>query len=115
MRALLGFALVSAACGGNDDNKTCVPVAQSGCDDGQVCEQVVDGTPTCFKPVEVQGKVFDLDTQGGIGDARVVAVDVNSAAASSVAISAGDGAYKLVVPALRSADGTPSAFSATLR
>jgi len=113
MRAYLCF-IALAACGGND-NKTCDPVAQSGCDDGEVCEQVVDSTPTCFKPVEVHGRVFDLDSQGGISDARVVAVDVNSAAASGVAISSADGAYKLVVPALRAADGTPSAFSATLR
>jgi hypothetical protein len=101
------------ACGGDED-ETCDPVAQSGCEDGQVCEQVQDGEPACFAPVEVHGKVLDLGTNAGVGGARVVAVDVNQAAASSVAISASDGTYALPVPAIRNADGTPAAFPVTL-
>ena len=114
LRFAMAFSFALAACGG-DDGK-CDFVAQSGCDDGEVCEQVIDGEPTCFKPVEVHGRVFDLDSNAGIGDARVVAVDVNSAAISGVSVSeAPDGKYVLQVPALRASDGTPSALSATLR
>jgi hypothetical protein len=101
-------------CGGNDD-KTCDAVAQSGCDDGLVCEQVTDGEPTCFAPIQVRGKVLDLADTQGIAGARVVAVDVNGAAVSSVAVSASDGTYALPIPAQRSADGTPAAFPVSLR
>jgi hypothetical protein len=111
----LGISLsLVIACGGNDD-KTCDPVAQSGCSDGKVCEQVMDAEPTCFAPIEIRGKVIDLADSHGIAGARVVAVDVNGAAVSSVAISASDGKYTLPVPGLRNADGTPSAFPVSLR
>jgi hypothetical protein len=102
------------ACG-SDSEGPCDPVAQSGCEGGQVCEQVADGEPACFAPVEVHGRVIDLADLHGIAGARVVAVDVNGAAASSVAITGSDGSYSLPVPALRSADGTPSAFPVSLR
>jgi len=115
---VLRFALSASflvACGSDDPKGPCDPVAQSGCGEGQVCEQVVDGDPTCFAPVELHGRVLDLATTGGVASARVVAVDVNSAAASNVTVSAADGTYKLPVPALRNADGTPNAFPVTLR
>jgi len=102
------------ACGG-DDNGPCDPVAQSGCSNGQACEQVSGGDPACFAPIEVHGRVLDLADSHGIADARVVAVDVNGAAVSSVAISGSDGTYALPVPAQRNADGTPSAFPVSLR
>lgn len=113
-----GFALaiiVVAGCGGGNDGP-CDPVAQSGCDNGKVCEQVASSdTPACFAPVELRGRVLDLANNKGIEGARVVAVDVNGAAASGVAISAADGTYELQVPAQRGADGTPGAFPVTLR
>jgi hypothetical protein len=102
------------ACGGDDD-KSCDAVAQSGCDDGLVCEQVADGEPTCFAPIHVRGKVLDLADAHGISGARVVAVDVNGAAVSSVAISGSDGTYALPIPAQRNAAGMPSAFPVSLR
>jgi hypothetical protein len=104
------------ACGGND-NKACDPVAQSGCDNGQICEQVAGSDATCLAPVEVKGKVIDLANGKGIGGARVVAVDVNGASVSSVAISGSDGTYALPVPAQRNADNTntPVAFPVSLR
>lgn len=101
------------ACGGDDG--PCDPVAQSGCDDGLVCEQVLDGEATCFAPVEVRGRVLDLADMGGIEGARVVAVDVNGAAVSSVAVSGSDGTYVLPIPSQRSAEGMPSAFPVSLR
>jgi hypothetical protein len=115
MRVLVGFAIpLFVACGG-DSQKSCDPVAQSGCDQDERCEQVSDGEPACFGPVELRGRVIDLGDAHGIAGARVVAVDVNGAAASSVAISGSDGSYALPVPAQRNADGTPSAFQVSLR
>jgi hypothetical protein len=101
------------ACGGDDG--PCDPVAQSGCDDGLVCEQVLDGEATCFAPVEVRGRVLDLADESGIEGARVVAVDVNGAAVSSVAVSGSDGTYALPISSQRSAEGVPSAFPVSLR
>lgn len=114
MRVLLGLAIpVFIACG--SDPGPCDPVAQSGCDHGELCEQVSGGEPTCFGPVELHGRVIDLSDTQGVAGARVVAVDVNGAAASSVAISGSDGSYVLAVPAQRNADGTPSPFPVSLR
>lgn len=114
VRFSISLSIVMAACGG-DDAGPCDPVAQSGCSDGQVCEAVLDGEPACFAPVEVKGRVLDLDDAHGIAGARVVAVDVNGAAASGVAISADDGTYALPIPAARNADGAPSPLSVSLR
>ena len=115
MRAILGLAIPFSffACSGNND--TCDPVAQSGCDNLDVCEQVVDAGPACFGPVELRGRVIDLADAHGIAGVRVVAVDVNGSAASSVAVTSSDGSYVLPVPAQRAADGTPSAFPVSLR
>jgi hypothetical protein len=113
LRFVFSLSLL-VACGGND-NKPCDPVKQSGCSNSQVCEQVSGGEPACFAPVEVHGRVLDLATSTPIVGARVVAVDVNGAAASSVATSATDGTYALPVPAQRNMDGTPSAFPVSLR
>jgi len=113
LRLAVSLSLL-VACGGNDETK-CDLVAQTGCNDGHVCEQVADGEPTCFAPIEVRGKVIDLADNHGIAGAQVVAVDVNGAAVSSVAISGSDGTYALPVPAQRDADGKPSAFPVSLR
>ncbi|MEO7093103.1 MAG: carboxypeptidase-like regulatory domain-containing protein, partial [Polyangiales bacterium] len=100
-------------CGGDDS--PCDPVAQSGCDDGAVCEQVSGGEATCFAPVLIRGRVIDLGTSAGVAGARVVAVDINGAAMSGVAVSGADGKYALTLPAQRAEDGTPAAFPVSLR
>lgn len=109
---LLVTALVG--CGGDEP---CDPVAQTGCDEGQVCENVSGGDPACFAPVAIEGRVFDLSSQAGIEGARVVAVDVNGAAVSNVVESGTDGAYSLPIPTDRKSDGTPVALegNVTLR
>jgi hypothetical protein len=94
----------------------CDPAVPSDCDHGQVCEQVAGSdTPACFAPVELHGRVLDLATGAAIAGARVVAVDVNGAAASGVALSAADGGYALQVPAERGAGGAPGTLPVTLR
>lgn len=112
VRLVLGLFLV-AGCGSDGP---CDPEAQTGCDGGEVCERVANAEePACFAPVELHGRVLNLANGNGVAGARVVAVDVNGAAASGVAISAMDGTYSLRVPAQRSAEGTPGAFPVTLR
>lgn len=111
---LLGIASSSLAACGSDD-KTCNPVERSGCDDGLVCEVVEGGEPACFKPVLIRGQVFDLGDDGAVEDAQIVALDVNGAAVSEVAVSDADGAYELYVPTTRDADGVPLEAELTLR
>lgn len=81
--------------------KGCSVAAQTGCKDGQVCEEVVGGDPACFKPVTVQGMVFDTTTSNGIEGADVVVRDVNGAAVSDVAVTDKKGDYTLTVPVPR--------------
>jgi len=123
-RLFLPMALYSVAfvaCGSDDDNKNqqgpvCSVEAQTGCKDGQVCEQVEGGQVNCFAPVAVEGRVLDSADAKAIGGARVVARDINGAMASqNVATSGADGVYKLNFPATRKADGTPTVGQFTLR
>lgn len=107
-----GSLLGLPACG---DDDPCDPAAQTGCADGQVCEPVQGEEPACFAPVLVRGDVFDLADDGAIEGARVVALDANGAAASSVDESDGDGAYELWIPSTRQSDGTPIGIEVTLR
>jgi hypothetical protein len=111
----LALALVAVpACGSSSG--PCDPVEQTGCDDGKVCEAVTGSdAPACFAPVELHGRVLDLDTKAAVANARVVAVDVNGAAVSGVAVSASDGRYALQVPVQRAGDATPSSLSVMLR
>jgi uncharacterized protein (DUF2141 family) len=94
------------ACSGGGDN-ACDPVAQTGCDAGQVCEQVTDGTTACFAPVTMLGTVTDAVTGQPIAGARVVALDANGSAASNVAITDINGNYELQVFSTRDASGDP--------
>jgi hypothetical protein len=111
----LTLPLATAGCGG-DDSSVCDPAAQSGCDDGLVCENVEnDGTPLCATPLVVQGRVFDLADDGAVAGARLVLLDPNSAPLGAVAVSGADGHYELRVPTTRHADGTPIAQQVTLR
>tara|TARA_R110002096_G_scaffold434832_1_gene658129 strand:- start:134595 stop:135980 length:1386 start_codon:yes stop_codon:yes gene_type:complete len=111
-----GLVLLSLGACGGDDDAPCDFAAQSGCDDGLVCEQVLDGEPACFAPIVLQGQVFELGSADAIEGARIVALDVNGAPVSSVAISSADGAYALPIPSVRSGDeGTPTSLELTLR
>ena len=116
MRSMLRWCaplLLCAACGGDDS--PCDPVAQTGCDDGLACEQVQDGTPACFAPVVIRGRVFDLADASAVAGARVVALDVNRAAVSTVVTTGDDGSYALRIPSTRDADGNPLPLELTLR
>ena len=62
------LVLASLVAGCGDD--PCDPVANTGCDDSQACELVQGGDPTCVAAVVVVGRVFDLETNAGIGGAR---------------------------------------------
>jgi len=99
------YLLLAVLVGCSDD--PCDPLAQTGCDDNQVCETVQGGEPACFAPVAIEGRVFDLANDDGIEKARVVAVDVNGAAVSNVSTSKEDGSYRLPIPTVRNKDGTP--------
>lgn len=106
------LAMLGAGCG--DD--TCDPVANTGCDDNQACERVQGGDPKCVAAVVVVGRVFDLETNAGVGGARIVAIDANGAAVSFVATSASDGSYTLPIPTTRDSAGAPAeSFKVTLR
>jgi len=114
------LSALAAGCGGNSAPKSsCDPNATGSCSSGLVCEQVAGGQPTCFAPLEVAGRVFDLGNSNaatnGILSARVVALDANRAPASKVAVSGTNGAYQIQLPWQRNADGSPVAGSITLR
>lgn len=112
----LGSVILLALGCGDDDADTCTVGTTAGCADGHVCEMVVaSDQPSCFAPIVVRGRVFDASTSAGIADARIVALDINSFARSSVTFSSADGTYTLPVPAARNADGTPVADQITLR
>lgn len=109
----LAFALVGGC--GDDEPDECVPGTSTGCAEGLVCERVQGGTPACFAPIVVEGRVFDALTDVGLAGATVVAIDANGAPASDVVESGADGAYSLPVPTERDADGVPLAQQITLR
>jgi hypothetical protein len=111
--ALAGGAML-AGCG-SDEPAECTPGTAVGCGEGLVCDEVQGGEPACFQPVRVEGRVFDTETDVGIAGARIIAVDANGAARSTVVESAANGTYSLPVPALRSADGVPLPDQITLR
>lgn len=113
-RLMAVLAMLVAGCGGDDG--TCDAVDNTGCDDNQACEVVQGGEPTCVAAVVVTGRVFDLETNTGVGGARIVALDANGAAMSFVATSAADGAYTLAIPTARASGGAPAeSFKLTLR
>lgn len=112
--AIAGTGRALAGCGGGEPT-TCTLGERTGCAEGLVCEAVEGGDPACFAPVVIEGRVLDALEGTGIAGARVVAVDANGAARSSVVLSAADGAYSLPVAARRAADGSAVADQLTLR
>src|SRR5687767_2744369 len=106
-------SLVLAGCG--DDHDHCVVGTTDGCNDGLVCEEVPGAEPACFTPLHVRGIVFDLTDASPIEGARLVALDANGGARSTVVFSAVDGTYSLPVSIPRNADGTLVPESITLR
>jgi hypothetical protein len=119
-----GCLVALLGCGGDDESdadrkKSCDFALQTGCEDGQVCEQVEgEATKTgCFAPVVLNGRVVQADDpEAGIEGARVVGRDENGAVVSHrIAVSEGDGSYSLRVPTKRKADGTPSVPELLLR
>lgn len=114
---LTNLAFAAPACSSSESGGgPCSVEAQSGCEPGLACENVDGGGPACFAPVVVEGKVASSAGGAAVAGARVVARDANGALVSrDVAVSAADGSYRLVVPATRKADGTPTFPSFTLR
>jgi hypothetical protein len=109
--AAVGLA-ISAGC---SQPAACTLGSAEGCSDGQLCQEVVGGEPACFAPVFVEGRVLDSSTDVGIVGARVVAIDPNGAARSTVVESGAGGAYSLPVAAPRDGSGAPIAAQITLR
>ncbi|HEX6767521.1 MAG TPA: carboxypeptidase-like regulatory domain-containing protein, partial [Polyangiaceae bacterium] len=110
-----------SACGDDDppppkkEKASCTMGTNEGCDSGEVCEEVEGGAASCFSPLTLNGRVFDLSNDDGIPGARVVASDANGAAVSSVAVTDADGHYSLRVPAKRTSGGAVASTSVTLR
>ena len=71
MLAALVALLMVAGCS-DDSSNACDPIAQTGCEEGQVCEEVVDGGTACFMPVVLRGTVFDLGDDAGIAGATIL-------------------------------------------
>ncbi|MBW1876411.1 MAG: carboxypeptidase regulatory-like domain-containing protein [Deltaproteobacteria bacterium] len=99
----------------SSSSDACDPIAQTGCDEGLVCEEVVDGGPACFAPVVLRGNVFDRADDSAIEGATVVALDANSSPASTVGVTDASGDYEMQVARQRDADGNPLGGDVTLR
>src|SRR5512145_2818409 len=91
---LLGVSLplIGGGCkdddsGNREEETSCTPGDASTCEEGQVCEEVIDGEPACFAPVHIAGHVLDTADGHPIDGARVVAQDVNGAAVSDIAVT----------------------------
>ena len=106
--------LLASGCAESSSN-ACNPVAQTGCEEGLVCEEVVGGEPGCFAPVVLRGNVFDRANDNGIEGATVVALDANRSPASTVATTGSTGDYEIRVARQRDVDGNPSGGDVTLR
>ena len=115
MVSVAAFALLVGAGCSSSSSDACDPIAQTGCDENLVCEEVVDGGTACFAPVVLRGNVFDQADDSGIGGATVVALDANRAPASTVAVTDPSGDYEIQVARQRDTDGNPQGGDVTLR
>ncbi len=84
----------------------CDPLDPMSCPGDDSCERRTDGVRSCYDPVKITGRVFDLASGTGIAQARVAAADQTGGAATNVALSDMLGAYSLTVPVERNPDGT---------
>jgi len=113
------FVVWVGGCGSSSEEQpppACSVADQTGCATGQTCESIQGGQTGCFAPITLKGAVIDATaTDKPVAGAHVVARDENGAAIADVAITDADGAYTLVVPAPRDAEGTPLATQYTLR
>jgi hypothetical protein len=109
----VAVAIAAAGCSSNDN--ACDPVANTGCQSSQICEQKQGGGSICAEPLVLRGHVLKLADGSAVAGARAVALDANAAPVSSVATSAADGSYELAIPATRTTDGKPVSSSVTLR
>ncbi len=110
--SLVALSSLLAACGGE---AACTLGSSDGCGEGLVCEAFPGDEARCVAPMLVEGRVFDLATDEGIEDARVVALDANGGARSGVAFTDADGHYSLRVSIPRNEEGAPQAEAVTLR
>jgi hypothetical protein len=99
--------------GGGVCTAECDPDDLQACPGELSCELRTDGLHACYDPVHLLGRVFDLTTDAGIADGRVVAADAAGGAASDGATTAADGTYELTIPVTREVDGTPAAGGGT--
>ena len=115
MVSVAAFALLVGAGCSSSSSDACDPIAQTGCDENLVCEELVDGGTACFAPVVLRGNVFDQADDSGIEGATVVALDANRAPASTVAVTDASGDYEIQVARQRDTDGNPQGGDVTLR
>jgi hypothetical protein len=111
---LAGLGL--AACGSNE----CRLDAADSCGSGLVCERVQGEEDAnkgrCFAPVQLQGKVFNLESKDAIAGAHVTALDENGAPTSPVVVTDAQGNFTLRVPSTRTDDkGAFESRKVTLR
>jgi hypothetical protein len=95
IKAAAVLLVLASGCSSGGD--ACDAVAQTGCDEGLVCEAVLGGEPGCFAPVVLRGTVFDRATDNGVEGATVVALDANRTPASTVAVTDASGNYQIQV------------------
>ena len=93
---------------------SCDPLAAF-CDADLTCAELEDGSFQCHAPLLVRGSVRELADHSPVAGAHVIGLDGESVAVTDVAVSAADGSYELVLPAVRAADGKPLLASYTLR
>ena len=86
----------------------CSTSRQTGCEEGEACEEVVGGDPACFAPIFVSGQVVSTADGSAVEGATVVAQDANGVAVSGVAVTDENGEYELAVSVPRDEDGNPA-------
>lgn len=112
--ALLALSL--AACGDDESSsKPCTVGDPSSCGAGLVCEPIAgQEEPDCFAPVEIRGRVFDLDTDAGIEAARVDAEEAGGRPVGHVATTDEEGNFALRIPSPRK-DGSGAPVGQTIK
>jgi hypothetical protein len=118
MRRLALFALALTACSSGPIMSqwwACDPGSNAGCQAGTFCEYVGNLGSACYPPITIAGRVWDPVGLTSVAGARVVALDVNRAPVSTVAVTGTDGRYSVGVRAARDGNGNPVSQSVILR